>query len=88
MRVLCIAQLTQSDSSRGSDDDQAYENRRPTDGVLGRLALALIKETGIRLSAEDVQVLRPIIVAAIRSIRRRGNKDRPSHTGKGRSIVH
>jgi hypothetical protein len=63
-------------------------NRRPVDGVLGRLALALIKGTGTRLSAEEVQVLRPIIVAAIRSIRRRGNKDRPSHTGKGRSIVH
>ena len=67
------------------------KNQRPTKGIMGRLVVALIKETGVRLSAEDVQVLRVLIVAAARNVRREGREaegDQPLPSIKGRSSVH
>ena len=40
---------------------------RPPDRLLGRLAVALMKGTGTRLSAEDVRALGPLVLAVIRS---------------------
>jgi hypothetical protein len=64
------------------------KNQRPTKGTVGRLLLALMKGTGVRLSAQDVKALRPIIVEAVWIVRQQGREDSPQRAGRGRSTVH
>ena len=64
------------------------KSQRPSKGVLGRLVLALVKGTGTRLSAKDVQVLQPMINEAVRRTRQEGREGKPLRPGKGRHTVH
>ena len=56
----------------------------PSRDLLGRFLRALTKGSGIRLSAEDVQVLRPMVMEAVR--RRRVAE--PVSARKGRPTLH
>ena len=47
---------------------------RPPDRLLGRLALALLKGTGTRLSPEDVRAFGPLVLAIIRSANARPSR--------------
>jgi hypothetical protein len=40
-------------------------------GLLGRLVIALLKGTGTRLTADEVQALRPILLSAVKDMRER-----------------
>ena len=43
----------------------------PAKGLLGRLVIALLKRTGTRLSADEVQALRPLLFGAVKDMRER-----------------
>jgi hypothetical protein len=64
------------------------KKQRPTKAVVGRLVIALIKGTGVRPSAEDVQVLQPMIEEAVRAVRREGREDEPLGSSKRRPVLH
>lgn len=58
------------------------EKNDPIRGVLGRLMVALMKRTGTRLSAAEVQALAPLFLQTIRRPRRRPSRQvraKPSH---------
>jgi hypothetical protein len=47
-------------------------------GLLGGLVIALLKGTGTRLTADEVQALRPILLSAAKDMRERyGPRARP-----------
>src|SRR5437899_8336860 len=57
--------LHQSAWGRGTTMRTLTKNQRPTKDAVDRLLVALMRGTGVRLSALDVKVLRPIIVEAV-----------------------